>query len=340
MLFSVLIPVYNVEKYLVKCVESVLSQSERDFEILLVDDGSTDSSGRICDEYAEKYGDVIRVIHKDNEGLLLTRRRAIREARGEYFVHLDSDDYMLPDALRSIRRAIEENDADMVVCNIVYGQSDISDMSVVSRPPFKDGDLFEGERIRILRDEFLNGGSITSVCQKITRRDIVDVNATYPDCVSIAEDYMQSFPLLNNAKRLVYLDKAIIYYRYNEASMTKAKTYKSYERAFWSKYTVFKEIDRYIDVWKSVDSDRDAIRIKHIRSLLRTVHNMVCAYDKRAGDDIDAFLDTLSKEEFWKKLSSVAQRNDIGKVSSIRLQLINKKRPTMLRLLSTVEKIV
>ena len=94
MLFSVLIPVYNTSKYLDECINSVLSQTEKNFEIVLLNDGSTDNSGDICDSYAEKYPDFIRVIHKENEGLMMTRRRGFKEAKGDYFICLDSDDYL------------------------------------------------------------------------------------------------------------------------------------------------------------------------------------------------------------------------------------------------------
>ena len=118
MLFSVLIPVYNTSKYLDECINSVLSQTEKDFEIVLLNDGSTDNSGDICDSYAEKYPDFIRVIHKENEGLMMTRRRGFKEAKGDYFICLDSDDYLRDNnALLKIKKMIVEKGCDLVVYN-------------------------------------------------------------------------------------------------------------------------------------------------------------------------------------------------------------------------------
>ena len=145
MFFSVIIPVYNVEKFIEQSVNSVLNQEEKDLEIILVDDGSTDSSGKICDAFAEKYPDIIRVIHKENEGLLLTRRCGIRAAKGDYFVHLDSDDYMMPGALASIRKTILKYDADMVICKVAYGAADGKSIDYYSKLPFENGQIFEGE---------------------------------------------------------------------------------------------------------------------------------------------------------------------------------------------------
>ena len=88
---SVVVPVYNVESYLGRCVDSILEQTYQDFEIILVNDGSTDSSGKLCDSYAEKYS-IIKAIHKENKGPSDTRNVGIKSARGEYIYFLDSDD--------------------------------------------------------------------------------------------------------------------------------------------------------------------------------------------------------------------------------------------------------
>ena len=89
---SILVPIYNVEKYLPRCIESVLSQDFRDYELILVDDGSPDQCPQICDEYAKK-DSRIKVVHKQNGGLVSARLAGFMEARGEYLVFLDSDDY-------------------------------------------------------------------------------------------------------------------------------------------------------------------------------------------------------------------------------------------------------
>ncbi|MBU3807950.1 MAG: glycosyltransferase, partial [Candidatus Phocaeicola faecipullorum] len=98
---SVIVPVYNVAALLPRCIDSLLDQEFTDYEVLLVDDGSTDRSGRICDEYKEK--DVrIRVIHKHNEGVSRTRNRGIDEAKGEWITFVDSDDYVTPGYLSDL----------------------------------------------------------------------------------------------------------------------------------------------------------------------------------------------------------------------------------------------
>ena len=113
MLFSVIVPIYNIEKYIKRCIDSVLSQSFTDFELILVDDGSPDNCGAICDEYAKK-DQRIQVIHKENGGLVSARQAGIKVASGDYVFHLDGDDSVLPDALESAHNIIRETGADIV----------------------------------------------------------------------------------------------------------------------------------------------------------------------------------------------------------------------------------
>lgn len=106
---SIIVPVYKDEKYINECVESILTQSYQDIELILLDDGSPDNSGAICDEIAKK--DVrVRVIHKQNEGINATRRRGVKEARGEWVMFVDDDDSLVPGALEKMMRLTEDTD--------------------------------------------------------------------------------------------------------------------------------------------------------------------------------------------------------------------------------------
>ena len=109
--FSIIVPVYNVEKYLNKCILSVLTQKEITYELILIDDGSTDSSGMICDYYKMQYNDRIRVYHKKNEGQSVARNLGIKEAIGKYLFFLDSDDYIVSkDALKKVAEVAQNQD--------------------------------------------------------------------------------------------------------------------------------------------------------------------------------------------------------------------------------------
>ena len=111
MLFSIVVPVYNVEKYLQECLDSIIKQilqMSEACEIILVDDGSTDSSGKICDRYKTMYPDIIRVFHNSNHGLLMTRRFGYKKAKGEYIVNCDSDDLLELDFFKTLVKTIRE----------------------------------------------------------------------------------------------------------------------------------------------------------------------------------------------------------------------------------------
>lgn len=113
MLFSIIVPVYNVEPYLEECLRSVLEQSFADYEILLVNDGSTDNSGQICEDFAKK-DPRIRVFHQRNSGLSVARNVAMKAAQGDYFVFVDSDDALAENALQTISEAIQEQNPDVI----------------------------------------------------------------------------------------------------------------------------------------------------------------------------------------------------------------------------------
>ena len=114
---SVIVPVYKVEKYLNKCVDSILVQTYDNFELILVDDGSPDNCGQICDEYAQKDSRV-KVIHKENGGLSSARNAGLDVATGDYIGFVDSDDYISPVMYEKLLKASDENDADLVICGV------------------------------------------------------------------------------------------------------------------------------------------------------------------------------------------------------------------------------
>ena len=113
-LVSIIVPVYNAEKYVRRCVDSILVQDYPNFELILMDDGSTDGSGEICDAYAGR-DERVRVIHKENTGVSDTRNQALELAEGEYIQFLDSDDWIVPEATRLLVQAMEKNGCDMVI---------------------------------------------------------------------------------------------------------------------------------------------------------------------------------------------------------------------------------
>ena len=140
-LISIIVPVYNMEECLKKCVDSIQNQTYKNLEIILIDDGSTDGGGKICDEYAEKDG-RIRVIHKENGGQATARNMGLDIASGEYVGFVDSDDWILPDMYEFLYNGIKNYNADIAVCGVIYGP--------YGRKLIKYGSMFKSERIEVL----------------------------------------------------------------------------------------------------------------------------------------------------------------------------------------------
>jgi glycosyltransferase involved in cell wall biosynthesis len=126
MKLSIIVPVYNTSKFLEKCIQSILDQSYRDYELLLVDDGSTDHSGDICDQFAAKDARV-KVFHKSNGGVDSARNLGIEKAQGEYFYFVDSDDELLPECLDTLISGMKTEDIDLVIGGYIYSRDGIND---------------------------------------------------------------------------------------------------------------------------------------------------------------------------------------------------------------------
>ena len=318
MLFSVLIPVYNTSKYLKECVESVLSQSEQDFEIVLTDDGSTDNSGAMCDEYANKYPDKIRVIHKNKEGLMMTRRRGFKEARGDYFICLDSDDYLCDsDALKKIKKIIVEKSCDLVIYNYLMEKETPEKNQNIELFDLPDGYVFEGEEKQVLYKKLIAGRDLNAMWIKAAKREIVDVDVDYSvwqKDICRAEDLFQSFPMLTKAKRVGYVKDILLYYRWTESSISNNPKLKFYN-AF---RTIYQREDEYIEKW---NLDSEIVRKAKLRRIPNILGIVIGGY-KAAKDGADkkewlAFIEGLSKDKFFAEAFS--KDNSEGTLSYYKL---------------------
>ena len=134
---SIIVPIYNVEKYLRKCIDSILNQSYDNLQIILVDDGSPDNCPKICDEYLNK-DNRIQVIHKSNGGLSSARNAGIKVANGKYIAFIDSDDYIELNMIEKLVNAIEKSNADLCICGIRWVNKDGTLFTKVAKSPIKN----------------------------------------------------------------------------------------------------------------------------------------------------------------------------------------------------------
>ena len=211
MVFSILIPVYNVEKYLRQCLESVLEQDFPDYEIILVNDGSTDSSPSICKEFARKDA-RIKYFEKENEGLLQTRRYSIKKASGDYLLFLDSDDYWEPGILTALYTEISRQIIDL----IVYRFRTVTDSGKrisEKKGLFPDRTVFTENNKELFIKEFAST-RMNNLWIKCVRKAIVDADTDYSKFGDRkGEDLLQSIPLVRNAATILYMDDIFVNYR-------------------------------------------------------------------------------------------------------------------------------
>lgn len=250
MKFSVIVPVYNAEQYIEQSIQSVLKQTNREFEIVLVNDGSTDSSGNICNQYAEKHSDKIKVIHQQNQGPLMTRLCGIANARGEYCVFLDSDDTLVPEALVTIEKSIEKyNEPDMVIYSFYYDRLDGKKEKAVSL--FEDEVVFEGqESKKELYKKFFTGTGLNNVWTKAVKRTVFE--GKYPDYreydkLRCSEDRLHAMGMVFNANKIVYIDVPLIEYKLIPNSISRTFTIDSVSR--FNVKEIYKEEQKYLTKW-------------------------------------------------------------------------------------------
>lgn len=222
---SVIVPVYNTEKYLHRCIDSILAQTFTDFELLLIDDGSKDSSGTICDEYAAKDARV-RVFHKENGGVSSARNLGLDQAKGEWITFVDSDDWI--HALmykKMLGKAVCDN-ADVVYCDIALCFTE-------------ETKIWKATEYNLNKVRFLNNFILcdwTSLCNVLIKSKLFKSNRIkHPRDVTYCEDFHVSVRIMFHATKISYVPEAFYCYnRVNETSTLHSLSIEDYETERWT----------------------------------------------------------------------------------------------------------
>ena len=211
-LISVIVPVYNVAEYLPRCVDSILNQTYANLQIILVDDGSTDGSGRICDAYIST-DRRIQVVHQENGGLSAARNTGIEHAQGEYLSFIDSDDFIHPEFYQRLYAAISQSSADIAVCSFVP----VAD-SIAKDPGKHQLTLYRGTKE--IMNNFFNQNCAASVVavNKLYKRSLFE-KLRYTEGI-IHEDEDLTYRLFYQCSCVAYLSDALYYYFRRENSIT------------------------------------------------------------------------------------------------------------------------
>lgn len=208
-MISVIVPVYNVELYLSYCIESILSQSYMDFELLLIDDGSTDSSSLICDKYAAE-DSRIKVVHNDNQGVSYSRNVGLKLAKGEYIAFCDADDCYKKDFLFKMFDAMNCCNYDLVICNYSYLTGSV-EHQVIS------GASGETDKNEVYRRIFIDNTIGGFVWNKLFRKELIE-GLFFEEDMQICEDTFFVCKLLKKIEKIFYINEPLYLYRLREGS--------------------------------------------------------------------------------------------------------------------------
>ena len=314
-LISIIVPVYNVEKYLTCCIESVLAQTYKNWELILIDDGSEDSSGVICDEYSRK-DKRIKTIHKSNEGVSISRNIGVKEASGEYIVFLDSDDYLDVDTLKILLENILNYNADGSFGAIKYVNEKNEKMVEYILPESK----IEGsEKFNSLFQDLYNNYCFHAVWGKLFKKNIIiDNKICFEENFSILEDGMFVSDYLSFSNNFVVSSKAFYNYRQFESDSLMKKFNRNAMDALSRKY----EKDAFFRAKFNKDNE-----LFYARKIFVYIYNYILQIYIRSNysyhEQEELLREYLSKQVVTETLDRIKSLNKISKKDKFKCFMLN-----------------
>ncbi len=222
-LVSIIVPVYNVEKYLSDCINSIINQTYKNIEIILIDDGSNDTSPNICDQY-EKKDNRIRVIHKQNEGVSIARNVGLKNAIGDWIAFVDSDDWLELNYLEELVAVAKKNNADVVLCG--YNRIIQSKKEIINN----SGKVIINNSREYLINTLNPQTGYGFGPMKLYKKEIIK-DITFDSSLKVAEDALFNAKIATNISKSCYLEKSLYNYRMNSNSAV-----KKYDKNYANKY--------------------------------------------------------------------------------------------------------
>ncbi|OJH47577.1 glycosyltransferase family 2 protein [Lactococcus lactis] len=277
-LISVIVPVYNVKEYLEECIRSIINQTYENLEIILVDDGSTDGSSEICDEYAAR-DKRIRIIHKENGGLSSARNVGINHANGLYISFVDSDDWLELDLYKILYGAIKATNADIAAC----GRYLASESGKLKMHCSDEQRIYS--RKEALKEIFQLGSIDVAAWDKLYHRSVIE-EIRFPEG-EINEDTAVVYEVFNNVKKLVHVGCPLYNYRVRIGSITKS----GYSQKFDVVFEHCKKLYRDIEKTDSDLLDDLSVYITHLsyNMLVKIVRSDFDTYKKQYMEYFDIF---------------------------------------------------
>ena len=291
---SIIVPVYNAEKYLFRCVDSILNQTFKDFELLLIDDGSTDKSGEICDGYTEK-DNRIRVFHKENGGVSSARNVGLNNAKGEWIAFVDADDMLFTYSLEFMIGKVSEK-VDLVICGYnIYNEKGKETFSTAIKPRNEYISLNDGIKI-MFADYYYNG----YLFNKLFKYSIIQKNKLlFSENIYYNEDRLFCVKYILSLNQKIYYSSEPIYMYMQHADSAIFSLSKSFS------YKIISEFDAYIAMYKILRNRTDIMiqnkelakegMVGSYRRLKRVILNFELKDEKKIISDMrDKLFQTIS----------------------------------------------
>lgn len=300
MLISVIVPVYNAEKYIYDCIDSIIEQTYTKIEIILVDDGTPDNCGKICDEYSKR-DDRVKVVHQKNGGQFSARISGIKKASGEYLVFLDADDMIKTTAIQTIVDKINQVDCDM----LIFEASRTNDFSGKYMDiPLEKNKVYSGESLKEIYRLALTTGKLNCMCMKVVKSDLININNDFSEYYHIrnGEDTLMALMAIAEAKKICYIDDILYYYRINEESIS----FKYNDNLYYDLKTVEQKRREYSIHWfgkieKSIYNRNLKVCYKSIMYVLASKSKSIRSRCKKVKEILD--------DEFFKSSYSMAEKS-------------------------------
>lgn len=211
---SLIIPIFNVEEYLKECLDSILTQSFTHYEVILIDDGSTDKSRLIISEYEEKFKNI-KILYQSNKGVSEVRNIALKYAVGEYVLYIDSDDFLKENMLELMVNKGENTKADIVICNYIFYFGDNNENNSVFSYKILEDKIYSSKEVI---DMMLNFKLQGQLWNKLFRRNLL-INSNFEfEKGRYIQDIFPVFKVINESEKIVFIDKALYYYRQRNSS--------------------------------------------------------------------------------------------------------------------------
>ena len=289
-IISVIVPVYKVEPYLRECIDSILNQTFKDFELILVDDGSPDNCPVICDEYAKKDSRVV-VIHKENGGVSSARNEGLNSAKGEFISFVDGDDYLEKEYLETLYLCIRRNNSDLSRCRAFLFEDFNKKIIGIKTTQFRYTFHSIEDKSSFIMNVFLNGLILYAVWGSLFKRDIIKNNKiSFPIKITMAEDLCFMILFLSSSSSIELCDRALYYYRCRDDS------------AVHSSSTSL-DINDSLIISKYI---KDSICSNISRSLFYEIHNFLVCYSLLSNVGFSKIKDLSC---IRSKISSINDKN-------------------------------